>query len=127
MDEVRQHFGSAELTQYLRLYSSIALDKLAALLETNEAVLRVQLMCLKNKNYTRQWTAGGNGLLSGDMASTNDVDFYLDVDIKTGKEFLMICDSQHQRSHSQTLLRHIHRFQDIVLDLARLPALTPAT
>lgn len=126
MDEVRQHFGSAELTQYLRLYSSIALDKLATLLETNEASLRVQLMCMKNKNYTRQWTPGGKGLLAGGLGSTSDVDFYIDVDVKTGKEFLMICDSQHQRSHSQTILRHIHKFQDIVLDLARLPALTPA-
>ncbi|GMH39448.1 hypothetical protein BSKO_07346 [Bryopsis sp. KO-2023] len=127
MDEVRQHFASPELTQYLRLYSSISLEKLATALETTEASLRVQLMCMKNKNFTRQWTAGGKDLLSGDLASTNDVDFYLDVDVNTGKEFVMICDSQHQRSHAQTILRHVHKFQDIVSDLARLPALTPAT
>jgi hypothetical protein len=39
------------LKQYLLLYSSISLPKLAALLETDEGTLRTALACLKKANY----------------------------------------------------------------------------
>lgn len=39
------------LKQYLLLYSSISLPKLAGLLETDEATLRMALACLKKANY----------------------------------------------------------------------------
>lgn len=39
------------LKQYLLLYSSIALDQLAGLTETEPAALRQALLCLKNKNF----------------------------------------------------------------------------
>jgi hypothetical protein len=39
------------LKQYLLLYSSISLPKLAGLLETDEATLRTALACLKKSNY----------------------------------------------------------------------------
>jgi len=39
------------LKQYLLLYSSISLPKLAGLLETDEASLRMALACLKKANY----------------------------------------------------------------------------
>lgn len=39
------------LKQYLLLYSSISLPKLAGLLETDEGTLRMALACLKKANY----------------------------------------------------------------------------
>ena len=121
MDEVRQHQGATELLQYLKLYSSISLEKLAGMLDMTEGALRMQLMCMKNKNHERHWIPGSGDNLAGQFASTSDIDFFIDVDEVTGKEFLMIADSQTERSHVQTLVRHITRFQDIVMDIKRMP------
>jgi hypothetical protein len=51
---MRQVGGVAQLPllkQYLQLYSSISLPKLAGLLETDEGTLRMALACLKKTNY----------------------------------------------------------------------------
>ena len=55
------------LKQHLLLYSSIPLPKLASLLDLDQAALRTQLLCLKNKSY---WWVGlaqgaGAGLRGG--------------------------------------------------------------
>lgn len=41
--------------QYLILYSSISMSKLSSLMDIDEAQLRTQLACLKNKTYNLRW------------------------------------------------------------------------
>lgn len=116
LDELKQNVRLPELFQYMNLYSSISLEKLAALLDTDLDSIRTQLMCIKNKHFTRIHE-GDPDLLSGNFQYSGMVDFYLDVDLKTGVEYLMIQDGNVKKSHAQTMIRHIHKFKDIMKDL----------
>jgi translation initiation factor 3 subunit L len=58
LQEVRSQQTLPKLKQYLILYSSIPMAKLALLMETEEASLRTMLICLKNKSYNLQVCTG---------------------------------------------------------------------
>ena len=53
------------LKQYLILYSSISMAKLSSLMEIDEATLRSQLACLKNKAYQLRWNGTSNDATAG--------------------------------------------------------------
>lgn len=108
------------LKQYLLLYSSISLPKLAGLLETDEATLRTALACLKKSNYCLQWD-GGRDMTAGSFTSTADIDFYIDVDPATGTELVMLSDNITTRHQADLLSRHVVKFQEIVRDLELPP------
>jgi translation initiation factor 3 subunit L len=108
------------LKQYLLLYSSISLTKLAGLLETDEATLRTALACLKKSNYCLQWD-GGRDMTSGSFTSTADIDFYIDTDTATGDELVMLSDNISTRHQADLLSRHVVKFQEIVRDLEMPP------
>uniref|UniRef100_A0A383V606 Eukaryotic translation initiation factor 3 subunit L n=1 Tax=Tetradesmus obliquus TaxID=3088 RepID=A0A383V606_TETOB len=113
------------LKQYLLLYSSISLPKLAGLLETDEATLRTALACLKKSNYCLQWD-GGRDMTSGSFTSTADIDFYIDVDTATGAELVMLSDNITTRHQAELLSRHIVKFEAIVRDLEAPPVAVAA-
>lgn len=117
VEDVRQSIVSPELLQYMHLYSSISLKKLAALLDTNAGAVRMQLMAMKNKQYAKVHSEDSGGLLSGNFFHAGNIDFYLDIDTETGVEYLMIEETTVKKSHAQTMLRHIHKFKDIMRDL----------
>jgi translation initiation factor 3 subunit L len=54
------------LKQYLILYSSISLSKLSSLMDIEEAQLRTQLACLKNKAYSLKWNGTSNDATAGE-------------------------------------------------------------
>eukprot|EP00878_Enallax_costatus_P013369 GHUV01013977.1.p1 GENE.GHUV01013977.1~~GHUV01013977.1.p1 ORF type:complete len:491 (+),score=162.12 GHUV01013977.1:606-2078(+) len=108
------------LKQYLLLYSSISITKLAGLLETDEATLRTALACLKKSNYCLQWD-GERDMTSGSFTSTADIDFYIDTDAATGEEIVMLSDIVTTRHQADLLSRHIVKFQEIVRDLEMPP------
>lgn len=111
------------LKQYLLLYSSISLPKLAGLLETDEATLRMALACLKKAHYCMQYN-GGKDMTSGSFTSTADMDFYIDVDAN-GTELVIVSDNITTRHQAELLSRHILKFQEIVEDLESLPRAVP--
>ncbi len=86
------------LKQYLLLYSSISLSKLAGLLETDEATLRTSLAALKRGNSCVQWD-GGRLMTSGTLTSVADSDFYLTLDAASGQELVMLSGSTATRTH----------------------------
>mmetsp|Transcript_35179 Transcript_35179/g.89048 ORF Transcript_35179/g.89048 Transcript_35179/m.89048 type:complete len:519 (-) Transcript_35179:279-1835(-) len=104
------------LKQYLLLYSSIDIRKLATLMEVEEGALRTQLTCLKAKAYARKWN-GGADATAGAYHSASDIDFYIDVDPASGREMVIVSDSVHQRQHADFLARHIGKLEGIIRDL----------
>eukprot|EP00775_Hariotina_reticulata_P005213 gene5213-5451_t len=120
---LRQVLGVSQLPllkQYLLLYSAISLPKLAALLETDEGGLRTALACLKKNNYCLQWDSGRD-MTSGSFTSTADIDFYIDIDMATGTEMVIVSDVVTTRHQGELLSRHIVKFQEIVRDLEKPP------
>lgn len=60
LSEVKACSTLPTLKQYLLLYSSIEIGRLAALMEEEEGVLRTQLTCLKAKAWQKKWVGGAD-------------------------------------------------------------------
>lgn len=114
--EVKSQQTLPLLKQYLILYSSISMSKLSSLMDIDEAQLRTQLACLKNKTYNLRWN-GSADATAGAFAAASDIDFYLDVDPATGAEMVIVSDTVHTRHHAEFIARHIARFEEIIRDL----------
>jgi len=84
---------------YLRLYSSISLEKFITLLDKkmDVATLRAHLLCLVHKTY--QLTIKGSGVMSdATRESTALQRFYLERDI------LQVTDSSTQKKYGEVFL-----------------------
>jgi translation initiation factor 3 subunit L len=119
------------LKQYLLLYSSIGMAKLASLLETDEATLRQALMALKSRNHVLQWDpSAGTNMLGGHFVSVSDIDFYIDVDAATGGEVVIVKEAGGARTQVEAeaaaLSRHIAKLQQITAELSETPLLPAA-
>lgn len=126
---MRSCSGQPLLKQYLLLYSSISVAKLASLLEMEEGALRQALMALKNKNYVMAWEpAAGNDMTGGSFVSVADIDYYIDADPATGAELVIVNDAVSTRSQveAEVLSRHIFKLQQITRELSAAPIVTAA-
>lgn len=110
LNEVRQQAMLPNIRSYLKLYTTIGTKKLANFLETDENSFRTQLLCYKHKMRGLQWSRGS--LLSGEMETSSDVDFFID------KDMVHIHDAKIQRKYSEFFIRHINKFDSIIRDLA---------
>lgn len=120
MAEVSTQKDLPDLKQYLILYSSVTLSKLAGLLDRDVPSLRSTLMCLKAKTHALRYE-GGSDMTAGVMAPATDIDFYIDVDENTGQEMVIVSDRVRTRHQVDVLARYISKFEAIIHDL-ELPA-----
>ncbi|KXZ49005.1 hypothetical protein GPECTOR_24g295 [Gonium pectorale] len=97
LQEVRSGQTLPQLKQYLLLYEggvgSIALSRLAGLMDVEEGALRQQLLCLKNKQRQLKWE-GGRDMTAGTWTVASDLEFHIDVDPQTGREMVLVSDTQ---------------------------------
>lgn len=124
LKEVRACSGLPLLKQYLLLYSSISVPKLASLLDMDDGALRQALMALKNKNYVMAWEpAAGADMLGGSFVSVADIDFYIDVDPASGAELIIVNEAVGARQlvEAEVLSRHILKLQQITKELSVAP------
>lgn len=122
LQEVRSQQALPQLKQYLLLYSSISLSKLAGLMDVDEGGLRTQLLCLKHKQRQLKWD-GGKDMTTGVWVAASDLEFYIDVDPDTGREMVMVNDTQQVVTYAPLLAHHIARFEEIIRDLALTPTI----
>ncbi|CAG8626616.1 11523_t:CDS:10 [Dentiscutata erythropus] len=91
---------------YLKLYTTMGIDKLAAFLEIEPDKLRTQLLIVKQKSRQQKWSSGT--LLEGEYVATSDLDFCLKQDM------IHIAESKVGRRYGDWFLRNINKFQDII-------------
>eukprot|EP01024_Parvocaulis_polyphysoides_P038759 TRINITY_DN34947_c0_g1_i1.p1 TRINITY_DN34947_c0_g1~~TRINITY_DN34947_c0_g1_i1.p1 ORF type:complete len:199 (+),score=56.12 TRINITY_DN34947_c0_g1_i1:75-599(+) len=118
LQEISEQAKLPDLKQYLKLYSSIPLQKLANIMEIEVEDLRTQLLCLKMKSFDLQWEDGSSvkaDLGKAVLNSTSDVDFHISRDGEV--EMVEVKEKQAPRRNIDFLVRHIQRFEDIVADL----------
>jgi translation initiation factor 3 subunit L len=101
MTEVQQQKPIAEIRSYLKLYTTLPLPKLAALMEKSEDDVRSKLMCFKHKLKSCQAVAAERDPLA------TDVDFYVDGDM------IHIADTKVTRHYGDFFVRHIHKYQEV--------------
>merc|ERR1712183_119721 len=76
LHEVRQQVLLPTIRSYMKLYTSIPVEKLGNFLDTTASEFNEHLMCFKHKSHNKVWSAGSP--LSGGPKTCSDVDFYLD-------------------------------------------------
>lgn len=72
MDEVRQQTLLPTIRSYLRLYTSMPLDKLATYMNISVDELETHLLCFKHKMMNMVWSKGISGL-EGEFQSESEV------------------------------------------------------
>ena len=97
------------IRSYLKLYTTIGIQKLAALAEADEPTFREHLQCLKHKTHTL--TCVGGAPLPGERVSQADVDFYVDGEIAT------VSDVSPVRQHADYFVKQINKLEEILYSL----------
>lgn len=111
------------LKQFLKLYTTISLPKLAGLMDTDEAAVKEQLRVLEGTSQCKTWSGQGDAA-AGSMQSAADVEVSVSKDADSGAELISVEEVNAPRSKgNEFILRHITKFQEIVRDL-NSPALT---
>jgi translation initiation factor 3 subunit L len=79
MNEIKQQSLLPIMRSYLKLYTTIGIDKLANLLErkADEETLTKILLCYNHKTRGLAWASGG-AAISGQMATYSDISFYVE-------------------------------------------------
>ncbi|KAI9732673.1 MAG: hypothetical protein M1834_004010 [Cirrosporium novae-zelandiae] len=79
MDEVKSTMMNPLLKSYLKLYTTMDLQKLAGFLEVEPEKLRDWLLVNKQRSRQVRWSEGG--LLEGDVVNANDLDYCVQGDM----------------------------------------------
>eukprot|EP01120_Amphizonella_sp_Union-15-10_P005633 TRINITY_DN168_c0_g1_i3.p1 TRINITY_DN168_c0_g1~~TRINITY_DN168_c0_g1_i3.p1 ORF type:complete len:487 (+),score=98.39 TRINITY_DN168_c0_g1_i3:54-1514(+) len=108
-NEVQQLVLLPTIRSYLKLYTSIGLDKLAKFLEMDKEALRNHLLCYTHKNRTKIWRGGPP--LDGQWGSSSDTEFYIDGDM------IHVVDTKVERRFGEFFIRHINKFDEIIGDV----------
>jgi len=107
MDEVRQQTLLPTIRSYLKLYTSMPMDKLAKYMnDTTVDALESNLLCFKHKMMNLVWTKGTSGL-EGEFQAESEVDFYID------KNMIHIADTKVDRRYGDFFIRQIHKFEEL--------------
>ena len=72
LDEVQQQQQISVMRSYLKLYTTMPTEKMAAFQEMSEDDFRNALLCFKHKMRNMVWTKGTSGL-QGDFQSDSEV------------------------------------------------------
>ena len=73
------------------------------------------MQCLKHKTHSLVWTGGAP--LSGQVASSADIDFFVD------NEMAHVADMNLTRQHSEFFIKQINKLEQIICNLKEGAAL----
>jgi len=79
MDEVKTTLFNPTVKSYLKLYSTMDLNKLAGFLEVEPEILRSRLLVNKQRSRQIRWNEGG--LLEGEIVNFSDLDYAIEGDL----------------------------------------------
>ncbi|KAI9346979.1 RNA polymerase I-associated factor PAF67-domain-containing protein [Obelidium mucronatum] len=113
LSEVRQHQSINTIRSYLKLYTSLKIEKLASFVNKTPDELRTELLVYKHKTRQRRWDNSGS-VLEGEYSSPGDLDFYIRQDM------IHISESKVERRIGEWFVRQIGKFEDTIASLNRL-------
>ncbi|KAI8377870.1 RNA polymerase I-associated factor PAF67-domain-containing protein [Radiomyces spectabilis] len=109
MNDIQTQINLPTLRSFMKLYTTMGIDKLAKFLEMDADELKMQLLVFKQKSRQYKWVEGE--LLDGVYMPTSDLDFCLKQDV------VHIAESKVGRRYADWFLRNINRCEDIVASL----------
>lgn len=105
LDEVKQQMLLPSVRSYLKLYTSMPIDKLANFMNTSVDQLESNLLCFKHKMMNIVWTKGSSSL-DGEFQTETEVDFYID------KNMIHIADTKVDRKYGDYFIKQTHKFEE---------------
>jgi translation initiation factor 3 subunit L len=131
MDEVQQQLMLPTIRSYLKLYTTMPLDKMAGFMDQPPEEFRNHLLAFKHKMKNVVWTKGTSGL-EGEFQSGSEVDFYIDknmihiADTKVARRY--VCPFPVLRNRNLNLtrrygdffIRQIHKFDELNRGLRKI-------
>ncbi|KAJ1965846.1 hypothetical protein GGI12_000475 [Dipsacomyces acuminosporus] len=108
--EARLQLVIPTLRSFLKLYTTMGLERLSTFLDVDAAELRNQLMVYKQRCRQVKWVGGGD-LLGGEVVPTTDLDFALQEDM------IFIAESRIGRRYADWFIRNANKVQDLVNNL----------
>jgi len=112
MKEINQQGPLPTIRSYLKLYSSIDLDKLGTLLErkVDKETLRTYLLRFIHKTRQLKWSSGLNPI-QGRWSHSNYLHFSVDRDM------IHVIDNAVRKKYAEVFLRNCNKLDEIILDL----------
>jgi len=94
------------MRSYLRLYTTMPVEKMGAFMGLRDDVFRSYLMCFKHKMKNVVWSRGTSGL-DGEFQSDSEIDFYIDGDM------IHIADTKVAQRYGDFFIRQIHKLEEL--------------
>jgi translation initiation factor 3 subunit L len=113
LEEVAQQIYLPTLRSFLKLYTTMPIEKLSAFMDLDEATLSEYLLCFKHKMHNIVWSKGVSSL-EGEFQAGSEVDFYID------KKMIHIADTKVGRRYGDFFIRQIHLFDEMTKGLKSL-------
>ena len=113
MSEMSQQRTLRKLRSYMKLYTSIKLDKLAAFNDAQEEEFLARMLCYKHKMSQLETTDEGDPLL-GNVGTAMDIHYYITNDM------VHVGEEEKVRMFEKFFIRGIKGNADIISDLARI-------
>jgi len=113
MEEVKQQLMLPTIRSYLKLYTTMPLDKMAGFMNMPPEEFRNHLLAFKHKMKNVVWTKGTSGL-EGEFQSGSEVDFYIDGNM------IHIADTKVARRYGDFFIRQIHKFDELNRGLKKI-------
>ncbi|KAI3717647.1 hypothetical protein L1987_69399 [Smallanthus sonchifolius] len=104
--EVKQQQQLSLVRTFLKVYSTISLEKLASYMEVDESTLRTILMTYKHKTHS----VGADGK----TISNADMDFYIDDNL------IHVVESKTPKQYGDYFLRQIVKLEAVIGDMDRV-------
>lgn len=115
MAQVKQQLLLPEIRSFLKLYTTIEIEKLAQLMDVEPSTFRSYLHALKNKSYAIVGSFDGPPL-AGDYMTSSDVGFHVERDV------VHISDTKQASRHGEYFLQQIERLDEQLKRSAALEA-----
>jgi len=114
MKEINQQAPLPTIRSYLKLYSSIDLDKLGTLLErkVDKETLRTYLLRFIHKSHQLKWVSGLTPI-QGRWSHSNYLHFSID------QEMIHVIDNAVRKQYAEVFLRNCNKLDEIVADLEK--------
>lgn len=106
--EIEQQLFLPTIKSYLKFYTTMPMQKLAAFMDENVDKLTEQLLCFKHKTKCLVCTAKGINPLSGELQLASDLDFYIDGDM------IHTADTKVARRYGDFFIRQIQKLDEIL-------------
>ncbi|CDF39054.1 Translation initiation factor eIF3, subunit L [Chondrus crispus] len=112
MEEVKSQLLLPEIRSYLKLYTKIEIEKLAALMDVDESTLRSHLHALKHKSWTMTGSFHGPPL-QGEWKTSSDVGFHVERNV------VHISDTKTSSRYGEYFIQNIGKLDDLYSQLKR--------